>query len=106
MAYLLGSDYTEGVKGIGPTLALEIISEFQDGKLNFKYSHQSSDILHSTMNTLTSFSKWARDPNSPNDTAWKKKHMALKKKLEFTSDFPNPAINKAYTGSILCLRSF
>ncbi|TKX18463.1 XPG-like protein [Elsinoe australis] len=30
IAHLLGSDYTEGVPGIGPVSALEILSEFQD----------------------------------------------------------------------------
>ena len=32
---LLGSDYTEGIKGIGPVMAMEVLAEFGDLK-NFK----------------------------------------------------------------------
>ena len=32
LALLLGSDYTEGIKGIGPVLAMEILAEFGDLK--------------------------------------------------------------------------
>lgn len=35
LALLLGSDYTEGIKGIGPVLAMEILAEFGNLK-NFK----------------------------------------------------------------------
>lgn len=31
MAYLLGSDYTEGLPGVGPVSALEILNEFGQG---------------------------------------------------------------------------
>lgn len=33
LALLLGSDYTEGIKGIGPVLAMEILAEFGDLKI-------------------------------------------------------------------------
>ncbi|KAB8336811.1 hypothetical protein FH972_021120 [Carpinus fangiana] len=36
IAHLLGSDYTEGLPGIGPVNALEIISEFAEGLQEFK----------------------------------------------------------------------
>eukprot|EP01127_Copromyxa_protea_P011412 TRINITY_DN2867_c0_g1_i1.p1 TRINITY_DN2867_c0_g1~~TRINITY_DN2867_c0_g1_i1.p1 ORF type:complete len:1447 (-),score=394.14 TRINITY_DN2867_c0_g1_i1:18-4358(-) len=84
LAYLLGSDYTDGIKGIGPTLALEIIQEFKD------------PILHTTMNTLSAFAKWINNKDSENDSSWKRKHKALKKKLKVPQDFPNQAVEKAY----------
>ena len=38
LAYLLGSDYTEGVPGVGPVLAMELMKEFpgEDGLIRFK----------------------------------------------------------------------
>ena len=38
LAYLLGSDYTEGLPGVGPVVAMELLSEFpgHDGLHKFK----------------------------------------------------------------------
>ena len=38
MAYLLGSDYTDGLPGVGPVVAMELLKEFpgQDGLHKFK----------------------------------------------------------------------
>ena len=38
LAYLLGSDYTEGLPGVGPVVAMELLAEFpgQDGLHKFK----------------------------------------------------------------------
>lgn len=38
LAYLLGSDYTEGLEGVGPVLAMEILSHFpgDDGLVKFR----------------------------------------------------------------------
>ncbi len=38
LAYLLGSDYTEGLPGVGPVVAMELLSEFpgQDGLHKFR----------------------------------------------------------------------
>ena len=33
LAYLCGSDYTEGIQGIGPVGALEVMAEFPGAKL-------------------------------------------------------------------------
>ena len=39
LAYLLGSDYVEGLPGVGPVLAMEITQEFSgsDGLQKFKH---------------------------------------------------------------------
>lgn len=44
LALLLGSDYTEGIKGIGPVMAVEILAEFTNLK-NFKNWLDSASIL-------------------------------------------------------------
>lgn len=38
LAFLLGSDYTEGLPGVGPVLAMELLKEFpgEDGLHQFK----------------------------------------------------------------------
>lgn len=38
LAYLLGSDYTDGLPGVGPVVAMELLSEFpgQDGLHKFR----------------------------------------------------------------------
>lgn len=38
LAYLLGSDYTEGLSGVGPVVAMELLKEFpgKDGLWKFK----------------------------------------------------------------------
>lgn len=60
---LLGSDYTEGIKGIGPVLAVEILAEFGDLK-NFKQwyddvvlkriTEPTSSVTKSLMNRVKS----------------------------------------------------
>lgn len=54
LALLLGSDYTEGIKGIGPVLAMEILAEFGDLK-KFKQwfdQHTKSQVDKSNPTTL------------------------------------------------------
>ena len=38
LAYLLGSDYTDGLPGVGPVVAMELLKEFpgEDGLVRFK----------------------------------------------------------------------
>lgn len=38
LAYLLGSDYVDGLAGVGPVVAMELLSEFpgEDGLFRFK----------------------------------------------------------------------
>lgn len=82
LALLLGSDYTEGIKGIGPVLAMEILAEF---------------------GTLENFKKWF-DKNTKLATA-DETHTALEKnlltrvkngKLFLPDNFPDPIVVNAY----------
>uniref|UniRef100_UPI0037E904E5 DNA excision repair protein ERCC-5 homolog n=1 Tax=Semicossyphus pulcher TaxID=241346 RepID=UPI0037E904E5 len=83
LAYLLGSDYTEGVPGVGYVTGMEILNEFPGPGLE----------------PLTQFSKWwseaqekKRMVSDPRDTKVKKKLRNLK----LQPGFPSPAVAQAY----------
>ncbi|XP_037552986.1 DNA repair protein complementing XP-G cells homolog, partial [Nematolebias whitei] len=83
LAYLLGSDYTEGVPGVGYVTGMEILNEFPGPALE----------------PLVLFSKWWSEAQEnkrlvadPRDTKVKKKLRDLK----VQSGFPNPAVAQAY----------
>jgi DNA excision repair protein ERCC-5 len=82
IAQLLGSDYTEGLIGIGPVTALEILSEFDD---------------------LASFKVWwtavqqgqrAKDADASN--AFRKKFRRNTTKVFLPTTFPDPRVESAY----------
>lgn len=84
LAMLLGSDYTEGIKGIGPVMAMEILAEF---------------------GTLQNFKKWF-DRHTKSNAAVEDTPSALEKKLLarikrgklFLPDgFPSGVVAAAYT---------
>ncbi|XP_074048096.1 DNA excision repair protein ERCC-5 isoform X2 [Macrotis lagotis] len=83
LAYLLGSDYTEGIPTVGCVTAMEILNEFPGRGLE----------------PLLKFSEWWNEaqkskkirPN-PRDTKVKKKLRQLK----LSPGFPNPAVAEAY----------
>lgn len=83
LAYLLGSDYTEGIPTVGCVTAMEILNEFPGHGLD----------------PLLKFSEWWREAQNskkvaanPHDTKVKKKL----RKLQLTPGFPNPAVADAY----------
>ncbi|KAM9409863.1 DNA excision repair protein ERCC-5 homolog isoform 2-T3 [Pholidichthys leucotaenia] len=83
LAYLLGSDYTEGVPGVGYVTGMEILNEFPGAGLE----------------PLMQFSKWWLEAQEkkclaadPRDTKVKKKLRELK----LQPGFPNPAVAHAY----------
>ncbi|XP_041793196.1 DNA repair protein complementing XP-G cells homolog [Chelmon rostratus] len=83
LAYLLGSDYTEGVPGVGYVTGMEILNEFPGPGLE----------------PLTQFSKWWSEAQEkkrlvadPRDTKVKKKLRDLK----LHPGFPSPAVAQAY----------
>ncbi|XP_042661831.1 DNA excision repair protein ERCC-5 isoform X1 [Tyto alba] len=83
LAYLLGSDYTEGIPNVGFVTAMEILNEFP--------GHGVEPLLK--------FAEWWNEaqknkklrPN-PRDTKVKKKL----RELQLSSGFPNPAVAEAY----------
>ena len=82
LAFLLGSDYTEGIKGIGPVLAMEILAEFGDLR-QFKEwfdSHTKTTAPSSDQNKLQK-ALLARVRSD---------------KLFLPDSFPDPAVVRAY----------
>ncbi|XP_053532353.1 DNA excision repair protein ERCC-5 [Ictalurus punctatus] len=83
LAYLLGSDYTEGIPGVGYVTGMEILNEFPGPGLE----------------PLTQFSKWWNEAQTSKKLAADPKHTKVKKKLKGLSlhaGFPNPAVAEAY----------
>ncbi|KAJ5732259.1 XPG/RAD2 endonuclease [Penicillium malachiteum] len=80
-AHLLGSDYTEGIAGIGPVTALEIVTEFS---------------------SLAEFRDWwtqvQMGANNPDDThlAFRKKFRKKATKIFLPPGFPDERVENAY----------
>jgi DNA excision repair protein ERCC-5 len=81
LAHFLGSDYTEGIAGVGPILGMELLKEFPgtDG--------------------LTRFKEWwtkvqsGRDGEDDTSTDFRRNFKRLKKdSLHLDPEFPNPAV--------------
>lgn len=83
LALLLGSDYTEGIKGVGPVLAMEILAEF---------------------GSLTQFKNWfdkhTKTTAKPSKEASKLEKTLLTRikngKLFLPDSFPDPVVANAY----------
>jgi DNA excision repair protein ERCC-5 len=85
-AHILGSDYTEGLPGIGPVQAMEIISEFptEDGLQQFK-------------DWWTDVQQNNRPKEADNNSPFRKKfRRAQGKKLFLPPGFPSPTVTEAY----------
>ncbi|KAK9453047.1 hypothetical protein V1511DRAFT_506372 [Dipodascopsis uninucleata] len=83
LAHLLGSDYTSGLRGIGPVTAKKIIDEFKSEQ------------------TLINFRDWWNkiqmgDRNADLSTTFKKQLKRKSKKLFLPPSFPSPAVDDAY----------
>lgn len=83
LAFLLGSDYTEGLTGVGPVLAMEILS------------------LYPGDHALESFRDWWREVQMGRDTMPRSKvrariQRALRDKVHLSSDWPDVYEREAY----------
>ncbi|KAI0367801.1 PIN domain-like protein [Pilatotrama ljubarskyi] len=84
LAYLLGSDYTEGLPGVGPVVAMELLTEFpgQDGLHKFKAWWQRVQS--------------GRDKPEESSSRFRRRFKKRFKDLYLPSDWPNPAVRDAY----------
>ncbi|KAG0706759.1 hypothetical protein DFH29DRAFT_116872 [Suillus ampliporus] len=84
LAYLLGSDYVEGLPGIGPVLAMELLKEFpgEDGLHKFKdwWSKVQS----------------GRDREEDNTTKFRNGFKKKFKNLYLSPEWPNALVRDAY----------
>ncbi|CAO3607224.1 unnamed protein product [Cunninghamella blakesleeana] len=91
LAFLLGSDYTSGIPGIGPVTAMEILSAFQNTNDN---DGSGDDVEDSVEEPLIRFKNWYE--GDKDDTDFQKKLRNKLKHLDIPDDFPNPLIKEAY----------
>jgi DNA excision repair protein ERCC-5 len=82
IAQLLGSDYTEGLPGIGPVTALEILSEFDD--------------LGSFKEWWTAVQQGSRPKDADASNAFRKKFRRNTAKVFLPVTFPDPRVEAAY----------
>uniref|UniRef100_A0A671Q9H1 XPG N-terminal domain-containing protein n=1 Tax=Sinocyclocheilus anshuiensis TaxID=1608454 RepID=A0A671Q9H1_9TELE len=83
LAYLLGSDYTEGIPGVGYVTGMEILNEFPGAGLE----------------PLVQLSKWWTEAQENKKLVANSKDTKVKKKLrnlQLHPGFPNPAVAQAY----------
>jgi len=84
LAYLLGSDYVEGLPGVGPVVAMELLKEFS-----------GDDCLHQ-------FKDWwqrvqsGRDKPEESKTNFRRRFKKRFKTLYIPDDWPNPVVRDAY----------
>ncbi|KAI0250242.1 hypothetical protein BJV78DRAFT_600137 [Lactifluus subvellereus] len=84
LAYLLGSDYVEGLPGVGPVVAMELLKEFP-----------GSDSLHK-------FKDWwqrvqsGRDKPGESKSNFRRRFKKRFKTLYIPDDWPNPTVRDAY----------
>ncbi|KAH9271690.1 hypothetical protein BASA83_006058 [Batrachochytrium salamandrivorans] len=99
LAYLLGSDYTPGLTGVGPVTSVEILKEWCSGS-NAASDSESSLRAVESLSGLTEFRKWVNAVSSgivdPNDSQVRKKLRNLAKKLDIPESFPDPRVLDAY----------
>lgn len=84
LAYLLGSDYVEGLPGVGPVVAMELMQEFP-----------GDDGLHKFKDWWSKVQS-GRDRVEDNKTAFKKRFKKKFKDLYLQQEWPNPLVRDAY----------
>ncbi|KAJ6667375.1 hypothetical protein lerEdw1_016496 [Lerista edwardsae] len=83
LAYLLGSDYTEGIPNVGYVTAMEILNEFPG---------RGMEPLLKLMEWWAEAQKTKKMRPNPHDTKVKKKL----RQMQLTPGFPNAAVAEAY----------
>ncbi|KAG2347803.1 PIN domain-like protein [Suillus weaverae] len=84
LAYLLGSDYVEGLPGIGPVIAMELLKEFP-----------GEDGLHKFKDWWTKVQS-GRDRADDNTTKFRNRFKKKFKNLFLPPEWPNALVRDAY----------
>ncbi|KAG8991511.1 DNA repair protein rad2 [Tulasnella sp. JGI-2019a] len=94
LAYLLGSDYVEGLAGVGPVVAMEILKEFERGGCG--------EDEEAGIESLKHFREWwakvqsGKDGEKESGTKFRKRFKKKFKDLYLPEDWPNPVVRDAY----------
>ena len=83
VAHLLGSDYTEGLQGVGPVTALEILTEFPESLEDFK-------------NWWTGVQQGSAASDEDKKSSFRNKFRKNATKLFLPPAFPDPRVDMAY----------
>ncbi|PFH52926.1 hypothetical protein AMATHDRAFT_138725 [Amanita thiersii Skay4041] len=84
LAYLLGSDYVEGLPGVGPVVAMELLKEFP-----------GVDGLHKFKDWWTRVQS-GKDTKEDNKSKFRQRFKKKFKSLYLEQDWPNPAVRDGY----------
>ncbi|KAJ1307245.1 hypothetical protein OPQ81_001358 [Rhizoctonia solani] len=84
LAYLLGSDYTEGLPGVGPVVAMEILKEFpgETGLIDFRTWWRKVQV--------------GKDTEADSGTTFRKRFKKKFTSLHLAEEWPNPKVREAY----------
>ncbi|KAI8324029.1 hypothetical protein GQ54DRAFT_332113 [Martensiomyces pterosporus] len=105
IAYLLGSDYTVGIKGIGPVLAMEALAEFGPGAEETEGDSAANDE-EAVLGALRRFKAWCDavcgvlpgypPPEGLVNTPQRRRLANVLSKTEIPGSFPDPRVAHAY----------
>ncbi|KAK7033213.1 hypothetical protein R3P38DRAFT_2619130 [Favolaschia claudopus] len=84
LAYLLGSDYVDGLPGVGPVVAMELLDEFP-----------GEDGLHKFKDWWTKVQS-GKDRPEDNKSKFRKRFKKKFKDLYLPAEWPNPTVRDAY----------
>ncbi|PRQ77887.1 hypothetical protein AAT19DRAFT_8955 [Rhodotorula toruloides] len=84
LAYLLGSDYTEGLPGVGPVVGRELLEEFP-GKDGLKLFKAWWDKVQS-----------GQDTEKDTNTSWKRRFKSQHRNLILDKGWPSTEVAQAY----------
>ncbi|KAJ2387526.1 DNA repair protein rad2 [Coemansia sp. RSA 2611] len=104
LAYLLGSDYTVGIKGVGPVLAMEALAEFGPATLDNGDAGSSDEAR--VIKALASFKDWCdavvqvlpgiEVPKELASTSRRRRLAQVVRKTELPASFPDARVAHAY----------
>eukprot|EP00759_Apiculatamorpha_spiralis_P024272 PhF_6_TR27864/c0_g1_i2/m.40746/K10846/ERCC5, XPG, RAD2; DNA excision repair protein ERCC-5 len=94
LAMLLGGDYTDGVQGIGPEKALQLLACFDADE---------GDLTQTVLSRLRKLAAWVRSSSTDDDKTLPKSLIPLRKALQKTlpQHFPSEAVVEAYTKPVV-----